>query len=228
MTRFTSLILIAVVFMGLPVVTSANNDRMHRTMQVFSDGIDKLLLDTKHVYINVSHNVGSFYLEDSGAFFVGDISITATASMSIRLNEWSKFFTFDSMNKEDLELKEKELELKEEELKKLERELESLDEDAHTQKRIKDEDSQRIADMDSHLSEFKMELIQTVMDYGPIVKGLQSNEKIVVVLFVKDEIFFEKHKTKYLILSIPYSKIKEIQEFDAQSPQVKKAFEFNI
>ena len=53
---------------------------------------------------------------------------------------------------------------------------------------IKEEDSRRKEEMDSHLSAFKSELIQAIMDFGPVLNSLDKTEKIVVVLFVKDEV----------------------------------------
>ncbi len=229
---------ITIIMICLPIYADVSSDRMNRTMNVFASGMDKLLLDTPHVYVTLSDHVGSFYLDGSGAFFIGNISITATASISVYLNDWNKFFSGIEVSRENLKalrdqaMTHQDSSEENPDLEELNKELEELDKELEKKKlkerSIKEEDARRKEEMGSHISAFKKELIQTIMDFGPVLKGVDKNEKIVVVFFVKDKIFLERYNANYLMVSVEWGRLMELLDMSSDDPAILKAFKFNM
>jgi hypothetical protein len=224
---FTVITLSAVLVCSLPVL--ATNDRIDRSFSVFEKGVDDLLLETAHVYVRLDDKVQSFYLKGMGAFFMGHISITSMANVSVMIQDWDNWFqdsdTEIVVKDEDDGEKKTEDKIK---LKELEKKKKIYISQKKKYDQLKDKDQQRLKEMDMHVSEFKKELITTVLDFGPILKGLSSSDEIVVIFFVKDKEFQAKYGSSELILRIPFGYLKKLNDMDPDNSKVKAAFKFNI
>jgi hypothetical protein len=241
------------ILVGITLIISAKTqaeipkERMERSFEYFAQGIDKLLLDTVHVYINPSDKVGTFYLNDVGVFFVGQISMTAKANMSVLINDWTKWFTgsdnktiiLDSSNDDEEKTTDNETNNEEETVKPQIPETPAVptppeakikgtkkSEIVNKSTQMKNTDKERLSNMDEHLKKFKDEMIATMLDFGSVMKGLTNKDQIVIVLFVKDSAFKEKYGTNKLMMQIPYKKFQDVQNMDPKSPEVKKDFVF--
>ncbi|MBN1552832.1 hypothetical protein JW979_15265 [bacterium] len=93
---------------------------------------------------------------------------------------------------------------------------------------ISEEQIERLEQMDEHLSAFKKELVQTIIDYGPNLKGINDDEEIVCVFFVKEKEFKEKYGVSKFYVRVPYKKLLKIHDQLAEDPGVLKLFESNI
>jgi len=221
-------ILTGMILCGTLVFAEISNERMERSFEGFSGGIDKLLLDTPHVYIRPDHKMLGFYLPGTGVIFTGQISMTANANLPIVVEGWANWFGGSGDKKvvihsddddEDAEgdivvIHEGDEDEKEVKIKKI--------------RKLVDADKERLEKMDMHLAEFKKELVETVIDFGPILKGLDSNDDVVIVLFVKDCTFKDNYKTSKILMQIPVQKLKKLQDMDTDDPKVQREFQFNI
>jgi len=227
-------------------------ERREKSMEIFSEVIDKLLIDTAHVYVNPQEHIGGFYLPGAGMFFIGQISITSRANMSYVYKDWTKWFSGDNAGNiaiytdlddlddledledlEDLDALEKEkAEQHKEKLKEADKKLEELEKKFNTKyetyKKIEDEDRKRLESMDIHLDGFKQELAIIVRDYAPILKGMEDSDKIVIVFFFKDAEFKKKYKTKSLVMQVPYKKVNDLDKLSDDDPKLLRTFMSNI
>lgn len=232
-----TILFITIAMMGTSLLhADVVANRRDRTMDVFAGAMDKLLLDTRHVYVSLSDHVNGFYLPGTGAFFIGNISITAQASASAYIGQWNKFFSGMELNREKLKnlrnMTKNSGQADQSDIEEIDRELDDLDRELEKKKQkemsLKEEDIRRTAEMEGHLADFSRELVQSILDFGPVLRGIDANEKIVVVMFVKDAVFQEKYHTHYLMVSVKFSRLNALQDKTVDDPAVGRAFQFNI
>ncbi len=205
------------------------NERMERSFSVLAAGIDKLLLDTQHVFVKPTDQVKGFYLDNSGAIFIGNISMTAYTNIPGVAQDWMQWFS--SADEKKITIETESIESTDPDSSTSEKDDEPNAEKKVTIKKYRqllDADHERIENIDTHLKEFKKELINAILDFGPILKGLKGKDDVIVVFFVRDQNFQERYKTSNLILKVPFEKLKELQDKKATDPEIEKVFEFNI
>ena len=187
-----------------------NSERIQRTYKIFSSSLDELLLDTPHVYIRIGHESDGFFLTGFGPVFTADISITASASLPKAVEQWSNWFqgenskVFINTNKKDGKTEiEINTNVDKSEKKKEEKTKEECESD------MKQADLARIEKMENSIEAFKTEVMEVLLDVGPIIQGVKSREKIAIVFHVSDEEFFELYKTRTLQVQIPMGTLLE-------------------
>jgi hypothetical protein len=226
------IVFLLVILSGFLVYASGGTvspERRDRSFRVFAGGIDTLLIDTEHVFVQTTDKVKGFYLDGTGAVFIGNISLTGSSNINLYIRDWIKWFK-ESDNNENDDGDEAD---SEKHGKPAEEETSG---DAHASRRhhpdrfknLRDEDEKRLQKMDTHIKAFVNELIMTMTDYGPILKGLSGNDRVVVVLFVKDRAFKDKYHDDKLMVSIPFKKLLAIQDLEPGNPKAAGAFTVNI
>jgi hypothetical protein len=188
---------------------------------VFCSSLDKLLLDTRHVYIRKDHKSDGFYLPEFGPVFTAHISITAGASLPQIVEEWSQWFQaeegkiiINTKNKDAEEIK-KQAEEKKKKYKE------------HEEKYKKD-DLERLEKMQKSIELFKSEVMELILDFGPILQGTNSRDTLSIVFHVADDAFFEEYHTRTLLVQIPMDKVKNLSGASVDDSEVQKAFQWNI
>ncbi|MBN1551631.1 hypothetical protein JW979_09185 [bacterium] len=210
------LIILLILTLGVVNTLYAADDRSERSYMVFAKGIDTLLLDTEHVFVRIEDKAEYFYLDGMGVFFIGRISMTASSNFSVVIDQWSKWF--DQKSETEKESQEGDDAAKQSEKEKLDKKYQNIIE----------KDRERITEMDRHLTAFKQELITTIFDYGPILKGVNADESIVVVFFVKNEEFEKKYGKSQLVVSVRFDDLQKAASMSPLDPKVQKLFKFNI
>jgi hypothetical protein len=262
-----------------------SQDRIDSSVKAFSGGIDQLLLDTQHVYVQPTHKVTGFSLEGIGVIFTGQIAMTATGGVSAMIHGFSGKeinIELDGLD-DDLEGLSKDLGELQKTLEEISPDLEQIGKKAEKGEELSAQDKEKLAKlgdlkklsklgqlsklalladsgdhkiiingngdgttmmqgtcelkketeerlkaMDSHLAGFKKELMTTVMDFGPVLKGLNGNDEIIVVLQISEKEFQTKFGTNQLVLRISFKDLAKIQDGDPSDPKVQKNFRFNI
>ncbi len=272
---------VLICLLVIPVLVFAGDkpQKIENSQNLFANGIDQLLIDTAHVYVNPSQKVKGFQLMDVGVVFTGAISMTLGGGYSFDFPNAKiikkEIITDIEIDMEDLqedlaelaeELAEIAKDLKEEghedeadvlanlDLKKLEKlsklsklsklgDVDFCDHDSamiidgdtnakivvmKTPDGLKEKDDERVQNMDTHIAEFKKELMELMIDFGPILKGLDGKDTVTIVFHVKDKTFVEKYGTSTLQAQIPFKTLLKLGNEDPGSPKVMKAFKFNI
>ncbi|HPQ41500.1 MAG TPA: hypothetical protein PLV45_14105 [bacterium] len=203
--------------------------RVERTYKVFSTALDKLLLETPHVYIRVDHKTDSLYLQNFGPVFTGHISITSSASLPEIVEKWSQWFKNEdgqiiikkpSIGNTDIpEPGEKGSESGE---------ASASESKMKTSKEIKAEDQKRLEEMQTSIQKFSREVMEVMLDFGPIIQGTQDDDRIAVIFHVADDAFFNTYHTRTLQVQI---EMKDLMKLSGKSPGdggVERAFQWNV
>jgi hypothetical protein len=202
-------------------------ERRERSFDVFAKGLDGLLIDTKHVFVQADNSVHGFYLSKVGAIFVGEISLTETANVSVMIKDWTKWFEPDESSESD-EKSEAAPTPSGKASPKAEKENVNKEIKIRKSANVSDKDKERIEKMPENLAEFKKELIALVQDFGPVLKGLSPDDEVIVVLLVKDKEFKEKYDTGEIVLRVRASDLNHIKDQPVDDPEIQKAVIFNF
>ncbi|MBN1355270.1 hypothetical protein JXA40_03260 [bacterium] len=264
--------------------------------EVFSKGIDQLLIDTAHVYVNPSETVRGLYLDGCGAVFTGTVSITSTGGLispervifgipgekiKLKIQKSLEDLDMDELSEELRELaieleklpetlselsELKELGIDLSRLAKLTKlaelarlaELPDLERTAPEgmnpdepgpetgissesewskspgkskiikKSQLMKEDAERLEKMDEHITAFKRELAQTVLDFSPGLKGLKNSDLVAVVMYFREKEFQEKYQTDHLRMQVPYKKLLKLRALGSNDPRIVESFDCNI
>ena len=270
MKNFVKVTILATLLMTLAVVSLASDydTQFCKNSEALGFEIDRLLLDTAHVYVRASDNVIPIYIPEIGFIFYGNISMTSTAGLSFKFSSSSDLRKqmksedeFDSEKfKEDMkELSEDMAELSEE-FKSIS-EVEEVDKEALAQLQIlsklsnlkklshvpalyigsagfdgdsdritklKLNDEERINTMQTHLDQFKNELMDLIIKNQDKIRGLDTKEEICVVFSIREPEFKEKFGSDKLITRITVNDLTNLKGFSSADERVQKVFKFNI
>jgi len=200
-------LIICVVLVFTALCTAENYERNFRTYKAFSSSIDQLLLDTAHVYIHVSHKTNAIYLANFGPLFSADISLTRSGSVPKIVEQWTQWFQKEEgdivINKKDPECEKSEDKSKADEL-------------------------ERIHGMEFRISEFKKEVMEVILDVGPVIRGTNPNDRLAIIFNVKEKAFFDKYKTNTLQVQIKMGTLTSLSGKSLDDESVKNAFSWNI
>jgi hypothetical protein len=261
---------------GTSIFAEEGKDRVQSSINVFSKGLDQLLIDTTHVYVNPSETVRGFQLPETGVIFIGRIALTSSGEIRVIMQGAVSGEAGTCLDSE-IDLKDLDAELKnlDVELKSLSTELGDLKDldikssadlsklsalsklsclsklsklsnlatmaevtespDGSTKvikiRRQADSapaDKERLEKMDEHVTAFKKELAEAMVQYAPILKGLENGDRVCAVFEVKDKEFKEKYGVSNLIAQIAFKKLLKLQEVKSTDPDFLKQFEFNL
>ncbi|MCD4653213.1 hypothetical protein K8T06_04700 [bacterium] len=219
--KYPGILLLSFIIVFTSIVhdcSADNHERVFRTYKVFSSSMDKLLLDTRYVYIQVSHETNGFYLQNFGPVFTADISLTRNASLPKIVEQWSQWFKHED-GKIIINTKKK---------PSSPADKNSSGEKSECEKKDEAEDVKRIESMVNSISEFKKEVMETVLDVGPVIQGTNSNDYLAIIFNVADQAFFEKYKTSTLQVQIKMATLSKLSGKSAEDKSVINAFNWNI
>ena len=211
---FTLAVAVMVPFTG----ADSDTDRVMRTYKMFSTSVDKLLLETKHVWIQPKHETDGFYLPNFGPVFTADISITAGASVPKMVEQWTSWFD-SSDGKFIINTKKKTEQKDSEELKRKQ---------AEKEKKYKQEDLERLQNMNHALDSFKEEVMEVLLDFGPTIQGTDKDDKIAIVFHVADEHYCETFGTKTFQVQVKVEDLKTHMGSSPKDSAVAEVFIWNI
>ncbi|MBN1297151.1 hypothetical protein JXA80_10255 [bacterium] len=218
-----------IIMTGITVfAASESNDpeRIDRTYKVFSSSLDKLLLETPHVYIRSDHKTMCFFLPHFGAVFTANVSITQSASLPEIVNMWSQWF-----NNEDgpiiINTKKKQKETPVPDAGEPGSEPTPCIE-SDKMKDIQKDDQKRVEVMQTSVTAFKMEVMEVILDFSSILQGLDSNDRLALIFHVADEAFFDLYHTRSLQVQIPIDTLRDLGSKRVDDQEVIKAFQWNI
>ncbi len=93
---------------------------------------------------------------------------------------------------------------------------------------LKKEEAKRLEEMDTHIREFKTEIIGKMLEMAPKIKGLDAKERIIVAFEVKEGQFAEKYGTSRLVMQIAYKDLMRIKDQKADDPKTRGEFVSNL
>lgn len=210
---------------------AADHVRVLRTYKVFSSSLDKLLLDTRHIYIQVGHESDGFYLTGFGPVFTADVSITAGGSLPKVVEQWTDWFqsaeeivigSRDDNDKAKIKIKTKKSDKNSDpkELSEAEKKRRQKERD------MKDSDLRRIQQMEESIEKFKLEVMQLILDVGPVIQDVRSREKLAIVFHVADKEFCDLYKTDTLQVQINIHDLKDMAALSVL--EAGRKFDWNI
>jgi hypothetical protein len=250
-----------------------SQDKIQSSIDAFSKGLDRLLLDTAHVYVRPGDNIVAISLPGIGVIFTGNISITSQGGLSVAIGHSLGIPMEIKIDSDDSEkdLKSFETDMKEldSDMKELSSELSKIPE-LKSDDNLKDlsklaglknlaklaelgklaemgkltlsddgkikiinlgsgdcttNDKERLEKMGDHIKSFKGELIQTILDFAPVLKGLESEDRVIVALHVAEKEYRDAYGTSNLLMQIPFKKLMKIIDLEAIDPEVTGSFE---
>lgn len=180
----TRRIIISIIGLNLLCAASyAAISIIEQTMKPVSESLDELLIKTQQVFVQRDDNVDAFYVDGVGCFWIGRISIAGSESLSISIQDWSKWF--DNPSKK---LKENPQEDENQDLAKL--------------KRLLEMDKERLNQMEKRLSIFKQEMRQFIARECIHLDTIPANESLFFIFKVADEEFEKKYGTSTFKLQV--------------------------
>jgi hypothetical protein len=228
--HFTLFVVLMIAGSLVYAAENSSKERQDRSMGVFAKAMDSLLLDTPHVFVQPDEKMDGVYLAEIGAVFTSHISITGFSNVSVLVKNWSDWFnssTDQPPDPDDIDIptppkaekdssasKEKTSKEKEITIKRF--------------KNISDQEAERIANMAENLAAFKKEMIATILDYGPVIKGLKDDDEIVIVLFVADREFKEKYGASECIARVRVSDLEQIKNKTPDDAEILQKIKFNF
>jgi len=176
------------------------------------------------VYIKAGHRADSFYLSGFGPVFTSRISITQSASLPAIVEKWTQWFQHEDgkliintkRDKEDGSEKEK---------------------DAHSPEAtpcpkttgdIEEDDQKRLRHMEKSIRAFEKEVMEVIIDFGPIIQGVRPDDRLAVVFHVADDAYFEQYHTDTLQVQVDMGTLKKLSGESIDSDTVTRAFQWNI
>lgn len=227
--RKISFYLCLIIITGVISGAAASEDpaRIQRTYKVFSAALDKLLLETPHVYIRMDHKTDSFYLDNFGPVFTAHISITSSASLPEIVEKWSQWFQTED-GQIIINTKKKKSEEKPGDGDGGTPETVKTPWPPSPVKDIKADDQKRLKEMQSSIEAFTREVNEVVLDFGPIIQGVRNDDRLAVIFHVADEEFFDHYQTHTLQVQIEMDALTDLSGKSADGSAVKKAFRWNI
>lgn len=229
---------------GVFAAQTEEAERIYRSYQVFGSSIDKLLLETPHVYVRVDNETDHYYVPKIGLAYYTNISMTLSAGLPKIAEQWSEWFSGASgssiiinknkdgehsirIERDDADETEPEETGNEEEAAKKD-ETAKKEEKEQKLKDMQQSDADRIQKMTASIEAFQIEVMELILDFAPIIKIPDPDDSLVLVFRVADSEYFDRYKTNSLVVQIPFKSIRALTGKDVRDSSVRKAFNWNI
>lgn len=244
MKKLTISMMLLMVVTGCVVTSADSPDRVYRSYKVFGGSIDKLLLETPHVYVRVNNETDFYYLPQIGLVYYTNISLTLSAGLPKIVEQWSDWFSGSSgssivINKEkngehsiriqrnatsdDAADDQPGNESNDDEM-----ESSRSEEKSNKLKDMQQADEARLQKMAESIDAFKLEVTELILDFASIIKTRTADDSLIIVFRVADIQYFEKYGTNSLVVQIPFKVISDLAGKNAKDSSVRKAFHWNI
>ncbi len=186
--------LMTVTFMlALSPVWAADNapNRLDRKIKVMEKVIDEVLVQSKNVYVMSRETTRGLKLDGYGALFIFDGSIGEALMRDEYSTHLENYFVPDVDREEDEDGG---------------RRAPMVRADAETLEKRKAEREEKTKE---HYAELKIELIDTLLDYGPTLTELDNNAWVTIVAFLNGESPFFGGSDQRLQIQIKMSDLRQ-------------------
>lgn len=230
----TALVVVATLvgFAGLALSAPPEGSvKIMRQVRIMEGIVDKVLLDSPNFLVHSGNNTHGLYIPEYGAIFTFEASL-ATGMFGIsdlKVNIPKFEVQTDDAGNKTIVLKN---------LEKAEKNAEKAKQEAEKAKAKAEADAQKEATADASsgsasagsssdddendsaqlYQKGKVELIQSLLDYGETITQLKSGQWIVLAAFLQNDSYFEKNKLSRLVVK---AKIDDLRAFSAGSMDEK-------
>jgi len=217
---------VVIAFTFIVVRADETPERQYRSFKVFGNSIDKLLLETPHVYVKASNETESFYINNFGLIYYANISITMSAGLPKIVDQWSQWFSGSSVviNKDKNGKASVSIKTDGES----DKESDSEESKAQKYKDLEEADAERLKNMEDSLESFKREVMELTLDFASIIKVHNRNDTLSLVFMVAEPQFLDRFGTNSLQMQIRFKDLDNLAGKSLGDSEVRKAFQWNI